>query len=74
MNKTAVAKTKYVRVSQRKMIGVCNLVRGKEIDLARAVLIRTNKKGATLIAKTLDSAVANAKNKNMNAKKLFIVS
>jgi len=70
--KIALAKSKYVRISQRKMIGVCNLVRGKDVAVVRAILIRTEKKGARIIEKTLDSAIANAKNKGMDAKNLFI--
>lgn len=72
MTKEAVAKIKYLRVSQRKMLGLCNLVRGQETSVAKAVLMRTNKKGSKFISKALDSAIANAKNKNMDSKKLFI--
>jgi large subunit ribosomal protein L22 len=70
--KQAVAKANYVRISQRKMVGICKLVRGKDVLVARSILMRTGKKGARIIEKTLDSAIANAKNKNMNWKSLFI--
>jgi large subunit ribosomal protein L22 len=72
MNKTAIAKIKYLRVSPRKMVGVCALVRGKDILVARSILMRTPKKGARFIEKALNSAVANAKNKNMDEKRLII--
>jgi large subunit ribosomal protein L22 len=72
MNKIAIAKTRYIRISPRKMVGVCKLVRGKEVLVARAILMQTAKKGARIIEKTLNSAVANAKNKNMDAKNLLI--
>ena len=70
--KVAIAKTKYIRISPRKMVGICKLVRGKEVIIARAILMQTAKKGARIIEKTLNSAVANAKNKNMDAKNLLI--
>ncbi|MBI2448062.1 50S ribosomal protein L22 [Candidatus Microgenomates bacterium] len=68
----AIAKARYLRISPRKMLGVCKLVRGKNILVARAILSRTPQKGALLIGKVLDSAVANAKMKNMEEKILFI--
>jgi len=71
-NKEAIAKSKFIRISQRKMVGLCKLVRDKDVLVARSILMRTAKKGARLIEKTLDSAVANAKNKNMDWKNLFI--
>mgnify|MGYP002867582658 CR=1 FL=1 len=72
MNKQATAKIRYLRVSPRKMVGVCALVRGKDILVARSILFRTPKKGARLIEKALNSAVSNAKNKNMDEKRLII--
>ncbi|HRY60293.1 MAG TPA: 50S ribosomal protein L22 [Patescibacteria group bacterium] len=73
-NKQAIAKSRYLRIGQRKMLGTCSLVRGKDVAVAKAILIRTQKKAAKFISKTLDSAIANAKNKNMDAKYLFIKS
>lgn len=72
MIKIATAKIKYLKVSPRKMVGICKLVRGKDILVAKSILLRTPKKGARLIEKALMSAVANAKNKNMVEKNLFI--
>jgi len=72
MNKIAFAKAKYVRISPRKMVGVCKLVRGKDLIVAKTILMQTAKKGARIIEKTLKSATANAKNKNMDEKRLFI--
>jgi len=66
------AQTKYLRISPRKMLSLCKLIRGKHIVIAKAVLMRSPKKGAKLILKTLDSAIANAKNKNISEKSLFI--
>ena len=70
--KQATVKTKYLRISPRKMLGTCALIRGKDVISAQAVLMRTGKKAARLIEKSLASAVSNAKNKNMDAKYLFI--
>ena len=69
---TARAQARYLRVSQRKMIRLCNVVRGKSVVAAKATLIRSPKKGAKYITKVLNSAVANAKNKNMGEKYLKI--
>lgn len=74
INKVATAKSMYLRIGQRKMLGTCYLVRGKDIAVAQAILIRTQKKAATFITKTLNSAIANAKIKNMDPKHLFIKS
>ncbi|MDD5732128.1 MAG: 50S ribosomal protein L22 [Patescibacteria group bacterium] len=72
MNKTAIAKINYLKIGPRKMVGICKLVRGKDILVAKSILLRTPKKGARLIEKALASAVSNAKNKNMEEKRLFI--
>ena len=71
-NKKAVAKTKFLKISQRKTMGTCNLVRNLHVDMAKSVLMRTPNKASGFILKTLESAVSNAKNKNMDGKKLFI--
>lgn len=57
----AVARSKFVRISARKLRLVCDLIVGKKIDQALAVLEFTPKRGAKLISKTLLSAVANAR-------------
>lgn len=72
MLKIATAKIKYLKIGPRKMVGVCKLVRGKDILVAKSILMRTQKKGARLIEKALASAVSNAKNKNMEEKRLII--
>jgi len=70
--KIATAKIKYLKISPRKMVGICKLIRGKDILVAKSILLRTPKKGARLIEKALSSAVSNAKNKNMEEKRLVI--
>lgn len=56
----AIAKTKYLKGSPQKTRLVIDLVRGKNVASALAILKFTNKRAATPIAKTIRSAVANA--------------
>jgi large subunit ribosomal protein L22 len=59
-------KLKYLKISPRKVRLVADMIRGKKIDEAQAILGFAVKKGADPILKLLNSAVANVKN---NAKK-----
>ena len=71
--KQAKAIAKYVRIAPRKVRIVMDLIRGKEVADAFAILKFTPKRGAVLIAKVLKSAVANAENNfDMDADKLFV--
>ncbi|MFZ7104415.1 MAG: 50S ribosomal protein L22 [Peptococcaceae bacterium] len=56
----AKAVAKYIRISPRKARQVIDLIRGKNVRDAYAVLKFTPNKGAELIEKVLTSAVANA--------------
>jgi large subunit ribosomal protein L22 len=56
------AVNKYVRSSPRKARLVADLVRGKKVGDALAILRFTNKAVAEEIAKTVSSAAANAEN------------
>ena len=60
------AKLKYARISPQKCRLVADLVRGKPVGLALNTLRFTPKKGAKLVHKVLESAVANAEN-NLSA-------
>ena len=64
---------KGAMIAPRKARMTLNLIRGKNINTARAILMTTNTKGSRLISKVLESAVANAVN-NFNAEedKLYI--
>lgn len=53
---------KYIRTSPRKARLVADLVRGKSVDDALAILKFTNKSVAFDIAKVVQSAAANAEN------------
>jgi large subunit ribosomal protein L22 len=64
---------RYIRVSPFKARQVMDLVRGKDVREARAILKYTNKKAAPLIAKVMNSAVANAEhNFDMDSDGLYI--
>ena len=62
----AVAKVKNVRYGVRKLRRVVDLVRGKSVSEAFAMLsiLRTQTKGAPLVENALKSAVANLKQKS----------
>jgi large subunit ribosomal protein L22 len=63
----ARAVSKYNRQSPRKMRLVIDLIRGRRVGEAYAILQFSKKKAAETIDKTLRSAVANAKAKADNA-------
>lgn len=59
----AVARAKHLKVSPRKMRLVADLIRGKKVSEARAILRFTVKASSPLLAKVLNAAVANAESK-----------
>ena len=62
-----------VRISPRKVQFVLDLVRGKDVEMAAAILKNTPKRGADITAKILKSAVANAENNHgMDKSKLYV--
>ena len=58
------ATAKYVRVAPRKAKIVVDLIRGKQVDDALAILMYTPKSAAPVVEKILNSAIANAENNN----------
>ena len=56
----AIAKTKNLKGSPRKARLVIDLIRGRNVSQALAILKFTDKRAAEPIAKTLQSAIANA--------------
>lgn len=56
----AIAKTKHLKGSPRKARLVIDLIRGRNVSQALAILKFTDKRAADPIAKTLKSAIANA--------------
>jgi len=64
---------KSAMVAPRKARMTLDLIRGKDIQAARAILATTNTKSSRLISKVLESAIANATNNfGMNESELFI--
>jgi len=67
------ASGKYVRVSPRKVQIVIDLIRGKQVDDALAILMYTPKAAAPVVEKLLISAIANAENNlEMDRQSLFV--
>ena len=60
----AIAKGRYLKGSPQKARLVIDLIRGKNVQEALAILRFTNKRAAKPIEKVLLSAVANAREKN----------
>ena len=58
----AKAIAKNVRITPRKARLVIDLVRGKDVNLALAILANTNKAACEPVSKLIKSAVANATN------------
>jgi len=54
---------RYSRISPRKVRQVVDLVRGKDVEEAFHILQFTPKKAARIVERTLQSAVANAVNR-----------
>jgi len=67
------AVAKYVRIAPRKVRVVMDLIRGKNVAEAFAILKFTPKAGADVVEKVLRSAVANAENNfDMDVDKLYV--
>jgi large subunit ribosomal protein L22 len=71
METKAIAKT--VRIAPRKVRLVVDLIRGKDIKEAQAILMFTPRGASPVILKVLNSAVDNAEhNNNANVENLFV--
>ena len=67
------AVAKYVRVSPRKVQIVIDLIRGKQVADALAILMYTPKSAAPVVEKLLNSAIANAENNlEMSRENLYV--
>ena len=68
----AVANLKYLRISPRKVKIVLDLIRGKNVGMAAAILMQTPKAASEPVLKLLKSAVANAEhNHQLDPEKLY---
>ena len=64
---------RYIRISSRKVKIVIDLIRGKKVDEALAILMFTPKSAAPIVEKLLNSAIANAENNLMlNRDSLYV--
>lgn len=71
MEARAIAKNQ--RISAKKMKPIVGLIRGKSIEEAKPILQFTDRKGARLLLKVLNSAIANAENNfHMDVDKLYV--
>ncbi len=61
-DKRPMAKAKYVRISASKVKIVIDLIRGKSVIEAGAILKATPKAASPIVEKVLNSAIANAEN------------
>lgn len=69
----ARATAKYIRIAPRKAGQVADVVRGKNVNEALAILKYTPRGAAPVIAKVVKSAMANAENNyNMDVDKLYV--
>jgi large subunit ribosomal protein L22 len=60
----ASATLRFTRISAQKARLVANLIRGKAVTDAKGILAFSPRKGAAILLKLLNSAVANAEGKN----------
>jgi len=69
----AKAHARYVRIAPRKARLVVDLIRGKSVGEALAILRHTPKAASPIVEKLLNSAIANAEhNYQMNVERLYI--
>ena len=73
MEKDAKAVLKTVRIAPRKTRLIIDLIRGKSVQDARAILMNQPQRAARVIEKVLNSSVANAiNNYEMNEENLYV--
>lgn len=64
---------KYIRITPRKVRIVIDLIKGKDLDEAYAILMYTPKAASPVLTKALKSAEANAvNNNNLRREKLYV--
>jgi large subunit ribosomal protein L22 len=69
----ATANAKYIRIAPRKVQLVVDLIRGKQVGEAIAILRHTPKAASTVLEKLLNSAIANAEhNHSLDPNKLIV--
>ena len=69
----AKATLKTVRIAPRKTRLIINLIRGKNVNEARAILANQPQRASRVISKVLESSISNAVNNfNMNEDNLYV--
>jgi len=69
----AKAHLRYARISPRKVQIVLDMIRGKDLRIANAILKHTTKAACEPLAKLLKSAAANAEQNNgMDSERLYV--
>ena len=69
----AKAVLRYARISPRKVNIVNDLIRNKNVGVARGILMNTPKAASEPVEKLLKSAIANAENNHgMDPEKLYV--
>jgi large subunit ribosomal protein L22 len=67
------ATAKYVRIAPRKAGEMADLIRGKKVSEAKAILALNSRVAAKVVGKVLASAVANAENNHdLDADDLYV--
>ena len=67
-----LAKGKFVRVSPVKIRQIMDVIRGKDVSTSLALLTHINKGSTKIVAKILNSAISNAKQKGLTEEQLYI--
>lgn len=71
MNETS-AKLNFLRMAPRKVRAIADIIRGMSVNEAEAQLIFQRRRASKALLKLLRSAMANAKNNNLNPDKMII--
>lgn len=66
------AKASFLKVTPNKARQIMDLIRGKDVNSALAILNNLNKRPVPYIKKVLDSAISNAKHKGIERNLLYI--
>ena len=68
----AKAQGKFIRLKPMNVRQVIDLIRGKNVEASLVTLMHVEKGAKAMIAKILNSAISNAKQKGLNESQLFI--
>ena len=66
------AEAKFLRISPTKVRQVIDLIRGKDVLEAQAILVHISKRAKEFLMKILKQAIANAKVKGFSPEQLYI--